>query len=180
MEWQGRYFVDTQQIFGAATANFDVLASTVLNIVLSEFIRNGLLVHRTLDDAACVSPAGLPLNRQFAAVHQRITDQLNIQLAPESPDNDKAFTDDTWETVLGIVFNSETRCWRMPLHKVEQLLSSTGDFIAAEWVSLKETQKIAGRVNHLAQMMPFLRAFRRPLNNLLGKFGDDKDMYSCR
>jgi hypothetical protein len=39
MEWQGRYFVDTQQIFGAATAaaNFDVLASTMLRIVLSEF-----------------------------------------------------------------------------------------------------------------------------------------------
>jgi hypothetical protein len=39
IEWQGQLFVDTQQIFGVATAaaNFDVLASTVLNIVLSEF-----------------------------------------------------------------------------------------------------------------------------------------------
>jgi hypothetical protein len=59
---------------------------------------------------------------------------------------------------------------------VEQLRSTAGNFIAAEWVSLEETQIIAGRVNHLAQMMPFLRAFRRPLNHLLGKFGNDKEI----
>jgi hypothetical protein len=109
-------------------------------------------------------------------VYRRIADQLNIQLAPECPENDKAFTDDTWGTVLGIVFNSETMCWRMPAHKVELLLSTAGDFIAAEWVSLEETQIMAGRVNHLTQMMPFLRAFRRPFNDLLGEFGEDKEI----
>jgi hypothetical protein len=105
MEWQGRHFVDTQKIFGAATAvaNFDVLASTVLKIVLSEFNSDGLLVHRTLDDAACVSPANSSGSRQFAAMYRRISDQLNIQLDPECPENDKAF---------GIVFNTETMCWR--------------------------------------------------------------------
>jgi hypothetical protein len=64
----------------------------------------------------------------------------------------------------------------MPPYKVEQLLSTAGDFIAAEWFSLEETQIIAGRVSHLAQMMPFLRAFRCPLNDLLGEFGDDKEI----
>jgi hypothetical protein len=64
----------------------------------------------------------------------------------------------------------------MPAHKVELLLSTAGDFIAAEWVSLEETQIMAGRVNHLTQMMPFLRAFRRPLNDLLGEFGEDKEI----
>jgi hypothetical protein len=66
-------------------------------------------------------------------------------------------------------------CWRMPPHKVEQLLANAGDFITTGWVSLEETQKIAGRINHLAQMIPFLRAFRRPLNDLLGDFGGDKE-----
>jgi hypothetical protein len=38
MEWQGRYCVDTQQIFGAATAasNFDV--STLANGINTNFI----------------------------------------------------------------------------------------------------------------------------------------------
>jgi hypothetical protein len=178
VEWQGRYFIDTQQIFGAATAaaNFDILASTVLTIVLSEFDAGQLQVHRTLDDAACVAPAGTTLSAQFAAAYRRIASQLNIQLAPECPDNEKAFTDDTWGTVLGIVFDTERMCWRMPAHKVEQLLTTAGDFINAGWVCLEETQKIAGRINHLAQMMPFLRAFRRPLNDLLGEFGGDKEV----
>jgi hypothetical protein len=50
IKWQGRLFIDTQQIFGAAmaAANFDVLASTVLNIALSEFDSDRLLVPRTL------------------------------------------------------------------------------------------------------------------------------------
>jgi hypothetical protein len=68
IEWQGRLFIDTEQIIGAvmaamAAANFDVLASTVLNIVLSEFDSDKLLVHRTLDDAPCVLPAGTSLSR---------------------------------------------------------------------------------------------------------------------
>jgi hypothetical protein len=34
-------------------------------------------------------------------------------------------------------------------HKVEELLASTGNLVAARWVSLEETQKVAGRINHL-------------------------------
>jgi hypothetical protein len=64
-------------------------------------------------------------------------------------------------------------CWRMPPHKVEQLLANAGDLITARWVSLEETQKIACRINHLAQMMLFLRPFRRPLNDC--DFGSNKE-----
>jgi hypothetical protein len=67
-------------------------------------------------------------------------------------------------------------CWQMLPYKVEQLLSTASDFIAAKWVSLEETQKIAGRVNHLAQMMPFLWAIRWQQNDLLGEFGEDKEI----
>jgi hypothetical protein len=38
----------------------------------------------------------------------------------------------------------------MPEHKVKQLLLDTGNFVTARWVSLEETQKVAGRINHLA------------------------------
>jgi hypothetical protein len=164
--------------FRAATAaaNFDVLASTILKIVLSEFDSSQLRVHRTLDDTACVAAAGSTLSLQFAAAYRRVADQLGIQLAPDCPENEKAFTNTTWGTVLGIVFNTDTGCWRMPAHKVEQLLTTTGNFIKAGWVSLEDTQKVAGRINHLAQMLPFLRAFRRPLNDLMGDFGGDKDI----
>jgi hypothetical protein len=64
----------------------------------------------------------------------------------------------------------------MPAHKVQELLEATGNFIAAGMVSLEDTQKIAGRVNHLSQMLPFLKAFRRLLNDLLGEFGEDENI----
>jgi hypothetical protein len=68
-------------------------------------------------------------------------------------------------------------------HKVQDLLTTAGNFIAAGMVSLEETQKLAGWINHLAgwinhlaQMLPFLRAFRRPMNDLIVEFGDDEDI----
>jgi hypothetical protein len=177
-EWQGRFFVDTQQIFGAATAaaNFDQLASTVLCVVESELAAPDLKTHRTLDDVVSVAPAGSPLSKRFAATYRRTAAALNIRLAEDCEEHDKAFTDQTWGTILGIVFDTEIMCWRMPPHKVQDLLTAAGNFIVAGMVSLEDTQKLAGRINHLAQMLPFLRAFRRPMNDLLGEFGDDEDI----
>jgi hypothetical protein len=119
-EWQGRYFVDTQQIFGAATAaaNFNQLASIVLCIVELELAAPELKTHRTLDDVVSVAPAGSPLSRRFAATYRRTAAALNIRLAEDCEEHDKAFTDQTWGTVLGIVFDTEIMCWRMPPHKV--------------------------------------------------------------
>jgi hypothetical protein len=90
------------------------------------------------------------------------------------PEHNKAFTDEMWGTVLGVVFDTVVQCWRMPEHKV-QLLLDTSNFITAGWVSFEEMQKVAGHINHLAQMLPFLQAFRRPLNDLLGDFNEDED-----
>jgi hypothetical protein len=177
-EWLGRLFIDTQQIFGAATAaaNFDVLASTVLKIVDEEMGGASVSLHRTLDDAACVAAAGSTGARDFAAAYRHTANRLGIQLAPDCPEKDKAFTDSTWGTVLGIVFDTEILSWRMPPHKVEELLRDAGNFIKAGNVCLEETQKLAGKINHLAQMLVFLKAFRRPLNDLLGEFGEDEEI----
>jgi hypothetical protein len=115
-KWQGRFFVDTQKIFGAATAaaNFDKLASTTLCIMESELAAPELQKHRTLDDVVSVAPAGSPLSRRFVATYRRTEAALNIRLAEDCKNHDKAFTDQTWGTVLGIVFDTEIMCWRMP------------------------------------------------------------------
>jgi hypothetical protein len=123
-----------------------------------------------------VSPAASAASKRFAATYRRTAAKLNIQLAADCPDNDKAFTDETWGTILGIVFDSQLMAWRMPAHKVQELLEAAGNFITAGMVSLEEAQKIAGRVNHLSQMLPFLKAFRRLLNDLLGDFVGDENI----
>jgi len=56
--WLGPYFVETQQIFGAATsvASFDQMAGTILLITIYNSQIPRQLVHRTLDDVACAAP----------------------------------------------------------------------------------------------------------------------------
>jgi hypothetical protein len=125
-------------------------------------------VHRTLDNVVAVASAASGASRKFAASYRRTAAKLNIQLAADCPDNDKAFTDETRGTILGIVFDLQRTAWRMPSLKVQELLEAAGNFITAGMVSLEEAQKLAGRVNHLSQTLPFLKAFRRLLNDLLG------------
>jgi hypothetical protein len=143
---------------------------------VSELKEPKLKVHRTLDNMVAVASATSGASRKFAAVYRRTAAKLNIQLAADCPDNDKAFTDETWGTILGIVFDSQLMAWRMPPHKVQELLEAAGTFITTSMVSLEEAQKLAGRVNHLSQMLLFLKAFRRLLNDLLGDFGGDENI----
>jgi hypothetical protein len=86
-ERQGHLFVDTQQIFGSATAaaNFDKLAGTVLKIVLSELQARNITIHRTLDDVVSVVPACSSKSKEFAATYRRVADCLNIKLATDCP-----------------------------------------------------------------------------------------------
>jgi hypothetical protein len=178
VEWKGRLFVDTQQIFGAATAaaNFDMLAGTVLELAKAKADIPEKLVHRTLDDVACVSPATKNWAIQFTETYRELAAELNIPLAPDCPNLEKSFTDSTIGTVLGVIFDTDRLSWRMPDHKAEDLLQDIGTFIATKHVHLRETQSLAGKVNHLAQMLPFLHAFKRPMNNLLGEFKEDKNI----
>jgi hypothetical protein len=68
------------------------------------------------------------------STYRQTAAKLNIQLAADCPDNDKAFTDETWGTILGIIFDSQLMAWRMPAHKVQELLEAAGNFIAAGMV----------------------------------------------
>ena len=175
MCWLKRFFVDTQQIFGASTAvaNFDNLASTVLNIVLCESSIPRHLVHRTLDDVACVSPADTTWGADMAARYKSLCEKVNIKLAADCPLREKAFTEETKGTVLGIQFNTATLSWRISSQKAAEILSDIHTMIHGGHVDLKQMETVAGRLNNFGQMCPFLQAFKRPLNNLLAEFRED-------
>ena len=176
--WLNAFFVDTQQIFGAATAvaNFDCLADTVMAIVLA---RSGLprqLVHRTLDDAAFVAPANTDWCARFSEQYKDTCATLNIELAADCARGEKAFTDKTEGTVLGIVFNSDILSWRFPSHKSNQILEEIHNVIHGGHVDFKQFEKLAGRLAHFGQMCPFLKAFKRPINDMLSAFEEDDNI----
>jgi hypothetical protein len=111
--WLQAYFVETQQAFGAslAVAAFDRLGHTILDLaILSSQIPRSL-VFQTLDDVPAVTPASSSPGPRFAAVYSSLCRRLSISLAAPCPSLDKAFTDSTVGTVLGIRFNTVHLTW---------------------------------------------------------------------
>ena len=177
-QWHGAYFVETQMIFGATTAvnNFDIVAKTLQLLARLVSSIPKCLVQQTLDDTASTGPPGSGWCEEFTANYKRICGQVNIELAPDCPKKEKAFTNSTVGTVLGIRFNSITMSWKLPDNKAADILNDIHTFLTGGTVSLKQTQTLAGRLNNLGQMCPFLKGFRRPLNKLLGDFADDENI----
>ena len=175
MQWLGAYFVDTQQIFGQASAvpNFDGFAETTLDITLAECKIPKDLVHRILDDVANVVPAGSEWGQEFVQKYKENCEDFNIRLASDCPLKEKAFKHSTRGTVMGIQFDTMRLAWRIADTKAAEILRDIHVLIHGGHTDLKQLETAAGRLSNFGQMCPFLKAFKRPLNNLLAAFKDD-------
>lgn len=169
--WLGKFFVENRQIFGARTAvaNFDVMGSSVLDIVLADCEVDRQLVHRQLDDV----PMVVPYNKknwclEFTEHYRKICKDLNILLAEDCKDNDKAFSCVQKGKVLGIWFNTSDLTWSYPEEKTEKVLRVIDAAISSSEVSLLEMQKLMGSLNDITLMCPFLKIFSTCLNETLG------------
>jgi hypothetical protein len=79
-QWLSKYFVETQQIFGAKSAvpNFDRLGHTILVLALADSAIQKCWVHRTLDDVPIISPAHTNWGEDFVSKYLKICSDLNI------------------------------------------------------------------------------------------------------
>jgi hypothetical protein len=177
-QWMGAYFIDTQQIFGGSpsVANFDQVAETVLNIVLSETRIDSKQVHRTLDDVACVAQPGTGECQEFTAAYRRICSELGVPLADNCPLKEKAFANETQGTVLGVEFNTERLEWRLSSRKISAVIEEINLMRQSGHSDLKQIQKLAGRLNHFAQMAPFMHIYKRTMNQFLAAFAEDEEI----
>lgn len=167
--WLGKYFVETQQVFGAtpSVANFDRLGNTIQKIVT---VKSGIparQVHRTLDDTPVVSPVGSGWCEKFTETYKAVCGKIGVKLAQNCPRNEKAFENVTKGTVLGITFDTSRLEWSYPPRKADDLVRVISDFIISSEATLLQTQKVTGLVNSFAQMCPFVKLFRHPLNRFL-------------
>ena len=175
MQWLGAYFVDTQQIFGAspAVANYDNLGGTTLDVAITDCQIPRHLVHRILDDSACVAPAETGWCQQFTERYKEVCAEIGIKLAEDCPYQEKAFTNKTRGTVLGIQFDTVSLTWRIADDKAARILTDIHTLIHGGHADLKQVETLAGRLSDFGQMCPFLQAFKRPLNDLLSSFNED-------
>ena len=178
LQWLDRFFIDTKMIFGASTAvaNYDNFSRTVKDLALSQCDIPGHLVHRTLDDVPAVSPAHKSWGQDFAASYLATCQSLNIPLAQNCPKNEKAFVCQTKGRVLGIWFDSASMSWSYPQDKLVPLLREIQATLSYGATNLKQLQSIMGKINDVALMFPFLKAFRQPTNALIASFKSNEDI----
>jgi len=171
-EWLGRYFFDTSTVFGskAAPAFFDSLPETIVNIVccLEQIPKRS--VHRQLDDVPVVSPEGSGMTERFTDRYKKVCEEINVPLAENCPNHEKAFDSSTFGTVLGINFDSVLMEWSISAEKEKDLQKQIDNFLVMKTCTLKDVQKLHGKLANIAQTCDFLRNFKINLLILLRKF----------
>jgi hypothetical protein len=169
--WLSKFFIETKQIFGARTAvaNYDILGNTVRALVLTNCDIPGKYVHRHLDDIPVVGPENSNWCQQFTSEFRKFSEDINMKLAPDCPMMEKAFSNSKTGKVLGIIFDTRTLSWRLPVEKNAKCIRKVSEVLNAESVTLEQLQELVGLLNFVALMCPFLYGFRAPLTNLLAE-----------
>jgi hypothetical protein len=169
--WLGRYFVELRQMFGAkgAVQNFDVLSNTVKTIALAKSKISSSLVHRQLDDVPIVGPSANNWCSEFLENYKNICKEINLQLAPEDKNCDKAFSCTSKGKVLGIYFNTRDQTWSLPEDKIEKTKEAINTIRNLSTASTLQIQSLAGRLNFISSMCPFLNSFKFNLNKAVAQ-----------
>ncbi len=94
---------------------------------------------------------------------------MNVELAEDFKDCDKAFSDTTRGKVLGIWFDTELLAWKLPDEKALTTRIMINELVSKDNVTLDELQSLLGRLNFVCMMCPFLKAFRYNMNKELAK-----------
>ena len=108
-KWLGKFFFDMTCVFAskAAPENFDNVAETIVNIAKIASKAKNYMIHRTLDDVPIVTNKRSQLGENFATEYKKICKEINIPLAENCLNFQKAFENSTHGTVLGIKFDTK-------------------------------------------------------------------------
>jgi len=120
-----------------------------------------------VDDVPSISPADSDWCEEFTDSYKQLCSDLNVVLAEDCPLNDKAFSCQTRGKVLGIMFDSSDMTWRVPEKKIEKCLRSIMHAQNAETCTLKEWQKLHGRLNDRSQICCFMKLFKQSVNECM-------------
>jgi hypothetical protein len=170
-KWEGRFFVELRQIFGARSAvqNFDVMANTVKTLAAAGLDIPARFIHRQLDDTPVIAPASKNWCNAFLDNYKSICEKINLELAPDCQQHDKSFGPTKMGKILGIWFNTTDLTWRLSDEKVSATIQSIKTVLTAVHPSLHEFQSLMGRLNYIATMCPFMNIFKFNLNQILAK-----------
>jgi hypothetical protein len=87
-----------------------------------------------------------------------------VPLEEDCPLREKAFSNERQGTVLRVEFNTDRLEWRLCSRKVHDILAAIHLMQSSGHADLKQIEKLAGKLNNFAQMMPFLQLFKQIVN----------------
>jgi hypothetical protein len=92
--WLGKYFVENNTTFGGkpSVQNCDIVGATIKELALTKCKIPAKLVHRQLDDVPVVAPEKTNWCQDFSATYTELCKEINMELATDCKNNDKAFT----------------------------------------------------------------------------------------
>jgi hypothetical protein len=171
-KWLGKYFFDKAKVFGSkeAPAGFDSLPETILNIVCCLYKIPKKIVQRQLDDVPMVAARESGLTERFHTAYKDICKEVNIPLAENCKNHEKAFEPSTYGTVLGIQFDSVAMEWAISKEKELSLQETIDFFLHSKTCTLKQVQKLQGKLANFAQSMELMKSFKFNILALLNKF----------
>jgi hypothetical protein len=171
-QWLGKYFFDKAKVFGSkeAPAGFDSLPETIVNIVCCLYKIPKKNVQRQLDDVPMVAAKESGLTEKFHSAYKDICKKLDIPLAENCKNHEKAFEPSTYGTVLGIQFDSVAMEWSISKEKELSLQETIDFFLHSRTCTLKQVQKLQGKLANFAQSMELMKSFKFNILSLLNKF----------
>jgi hypothetical protein len=175
--WLGKYFIETRQVFGAKTSvcNYDIVGETLRLLAVLESGVPSKYVLRQVDDVPVAAPGNSGQCEKFSETYKEMCRDLNVQLAPDCPMQDKAFTNQKRGKVLGVMFDTTDLTWRLSDKKVNNAKMSVNKALTKNEITLKECQRLIGRLNDVGQMCPLMKVFRQPLNLCLSDILSNAD-----
>jgi hypothetical protein len=110
-----------------------------------------------------------------AEIRQSITDQSVIASPQDCPLMDKAFTCQKRGKVLGVKFDTTDLTWSLSDKKIQNALGSVKMAVTNDNISLKECQRLVGRLNDVGQLCPLMKVFKQPTSQCLATIPSNAD-----
>jgi hypothetical protein len=175
--WLGKYFVETRLIFGAKTSvsNYDIIGETLKLLAVIESGVPPCMIMRQVDDVPVAAPKDSGLCEKFSETYKNVCADCNVELAPDCPLNDKAFTNETRGKVLGVMFDSSDLTWRLSDKKVTNAKNCIKNALKNSETTLKEWQRLIGRLNDVGLMCPFLKCYKLSINQCIADIPSDAE-----
>ncbi len=126
-------------------------------------------VSRVVDDQLVATPPGSTWGRDFLSSYREICNEINVELAEDCANCDKAFTNSRRGKVLGVWFDSVNPVWKLLDEKTRATVDLITTVVTSKTVCLDIMQSLLGRLNFVCMMYPFLKIFRFNMNKELAR-----------